>query len=241
MEDQVKDIISRYTKIPVDQINQHTLIGRTAVASSIVLHRMYAQLATDGFAAENYAGIKTYGDLLAALNKTSITALSTTAVPVYQYSAQEQSNTIGIDIENISNMPPVNDFRLAEFYTMNFSPAEIAYCILQPDPYASFAGLFAAKEAIIKADNAYRSSPFNSIIIDHLPSGKPVYPGFRLSISHTNDLTIAVAVKNSDFSATGHSHSIASTGGNALLLTFTAMAALLLSLLSLLLFLYKSC
>lgn len=242
MEEPVKNIISTYTKIPAEQINSQTVIDRSAVASSIVLHRMYAQLATAGFTAENYAGIKTYGDLLVALNKNgSATSLPAIVTDVAQFSNEAQPNTVGIDIESTSVLPRVSDFRLAEFYTMNFAPAEIAYCILQTDPYASFTGLFAAKEAIIKADNAFKNNPFNRIVIDHLPSGKPAFPGFHLSISHTNDLAIVVAVKNSAFSAPGNSDSIPSTGGNHTLLGFTATAALLLSLLSLLLFLYKSC
>ena len=87
---------------------------------------------------------------------------------------------IGIDAEEISLMPATNDFRDHEFYTMNFAAAEIAYCILQPDSRASFAGLFAAKEAIVKADNSYKNKPFHTIFIDHLPGGKP----FHSAIQH---------------------------------------------------------
>jgi phosphopantetheinyl transferase (holo-ACP synthase) len=92
-------------------------------------------------------------------------------------------------------MPSVNDFREDEFYVMNFTPAEISYAILQPDPLATFAGLFAAKEAIVKSDNTIKNKAFNSIFIDHLPSGKPIYPGFSISISHTPTLAMASAVK----------------------------------------------
>jgi hypothetical protein len=77
---------------------------------------------------------------------------------------------------------------------MNFTPSEIAYCVLQPDPYASFAGLFSAKEAIIKADGRLRSRSFNSIGITHGSEGEPLYPGFHLSISHAGGVAVAVAI-----------------------------------------------
>jgi phosphopantetheine--protein transferase-like protein len=102
--------------------------------------------------------------------------------------------TVGIDIEEVDSMPRATDFRENEFYKMNFSSAEIAYCILQSNPYASFAGLFAAKEAIVKANNAKRNKQFNTITINHNTEGKPVYPGFSLSISHTNNVAVAVAL-----------------------------------------------
>jgi phosphopantetheine--protein transferase-like protein len=89
-------------------------------------------------------------------------------------------------------MPVCHDFRKDHFYTMNFTPSEIAYCILRADPYASFAGLFSAKEAVIKA--GLRARPFNKIEIAHLADGKPVFPGFQLSISHAGQVAVAVAV-----------------------------------------------
>jgi phosphopantetheine--protein transferase-like protein len=201
---------------------------------------MYSQLSAEGFAAENYADIKTYGQLLTALNKTG-SSIPVTPVIANEYdgSSEEGNSSIGIDIESISAMPQATDFREAAFYQMNFSAAEIAYCILQSDPLASFAGLFAAKEAIIKADNIYQNKNFNTIFIDHLPNGKPVHPGFQLSISHTGETAIAVAVKNTPPSSTGNSTLISPATGNSTLITFAAVAAFLLSLLSLLLLFIK--
>jgi phosphopantetheinyl transferase (holo-ACP synthase) len=92
-------------------------------------------------------------------------------------------------------MPEVPDFRSAEFYQQNFAAGEIAYCILQPDPYSSFTGLFAAKEAIVKADALFRGRPFHTLKIDHTPEGKPLFPGFGLSISHAGGLAVAVAIR----------------------------------------------
>jgi 4'-phosphopantetheinyl transferase EntD len=78
---------------------------------------------------------------------------------------------------------------------MNFTPQEIAYCILQAEPYSSFAGLFAAKEALVKADASLRERAFHQIGIGHSPEGRPVYPGYTLSIAHANGTAVAVAAR----------------------------------------------
>lgn len=238
MEEQVKNIISTYTRIPADQLQVSTLIDRSAVSSSIVLHRMYAQLTAAGFAAENYASIKTYGQLLSALNKNGTAVVPGPLITNEYDEMMEAASSIGIDIELTSAMPLATDFREAAFYQMNFAPAEIAYCILQPDPIASFAGIFAAKEAIIKADNNYRNKDFHTILIDHLPNGAPMHPGFQLSISHTGETAIAVAVKNNPPVAAGQPVSIPSPGNSSTVL-MVAVAAIVLSLLSLLLLFIK--
>ncbi|MES2849352.1 MAG: 4'-phosphopantetheinyl transferase superfamily protein [Bacteroidota bacterium] len=237
MEEQIKNIVSKYIKIPAEQITAQTVIDRSAVASSIILHRMYAQLANEGVVINDYTLIKTFGQLTGNGKETTLTFTE----PRVQTTTTENENapSVGIDTENISSMPVINDFRENAFYKMNFAPAEIAYCILQPNPYASFTGLFAAKEAIIKADNNYKNKPFHTIIIDHLPTGKPIHAGFQISISHTNDTAIAVAVKNISLPAPSLSLP-GNTGSNSTFITVAAIAAFLLSLLTLILFLVKN-
>lgn len=199
MEEKIKNIVSLYIKVSTDQITNQTLIDRTAVASSIILHRMYGNLRNEGVPVDNYWDIKTFGDLLWQVNvdrtDTEITDQSTLVEENIETNLAEELLSTGSDIEEVKNMPVVNDFREDEFYTMNFHPSEIAYAILQPDPFATFAGLFAAKEAIVKADNTYRSKKFSTIFIDHLPSGKPFFPDFSISISHTSTLAMATAVR----------------------------------------------
>ncbi len=242
MEEQIKNTVSKYIKVPAAQITAQTMIDRSAVASSIILHRMYAQLASEGIAVNDYSVIKTYGQLLANINGGESTAVVPATTGIVSYTALATANelAVGIDIENISSLPVVNDFREDAFYTMNFTPAEIAYCILQPNAYASFAGLFAAKEAIVKADNTYKNKAFNTIYIDHLPEGKPVHPGFQLSISHTSDIAVAVAVKNIPSPAAAITPP-ANDSGMSNVPTLVAIAAILLSLFTLLLFFFKTC
>jgi phosphopantetheine--protein transferase-like protein len=201
MEEKIREIIAVFTKIPVDQVSPSTMIDRSAVKSSIMLHRMYAKLAEQGVVVEDYWDIKNVGALLQRMNgslssKGGMPDTFAVITPgVDETTASDESTAIGIDMELINSMPRVSDFREDAFYTMNFSATEIAYCILQQDAYASFAGLFAAKEAIVKAGNEYMNRPFNTIVIDHLQGGKPVHNEFTLSISHSGEFAIAVAVR----------------------------------------------
>mmetsp|Transcript_15133 Transcript_15133/g.16835 ORF Transcript_15133/g.16835 Transcript_15133/m.16835 type:complete len:206 (+) Transcript_15133:2-619(+) len=65
-----------------------------------------------------------------------------------QRSAFDQG--IGVDAQSVSEI----EARLtssAEFTTRNFTPSEIKYCQLSADTTTSFAGRWAAKEAVVKA------------------------------------------------------------------------------------------
>ena len=98
-------------------------------------------------------------------------------------------------MEDVENLPVVIDFRSDDFYIQNFSPREIEYCLSKENPLPAFTGLFAAKEAVVKADNAYRNRAFNTIEITHDAQGRPGFGHFLLSISHTSKMAVAVAVK----------------------------------------------
>ena len=243
MTQTIKNIVSEYTRIPVDQLQAETPIGRSALGNSIVLHRMYAAMAKEGTNVAGYQQIQTYGELekkisgiIVGVNHTSINPeaiglqLNGTGVKTTQ--------GIGIDIEEVANMPVAADCREDEFYKMNFTPAEIAYCIIQPGQYESFAGLFAAKEAVVKADNRYKAVPFNEIFIDHLPGGQPVFYGFDISISHINQLAVAIAIKNPGQNITG-TNLQSVIAPKSPLTVFLSIIAIILSIIAILIVVFK--
>lgn len=192
MNKDVFEIVSRFTGIDEKILNDQTVIDRNAVKNSIIIHRMYAALAEKGLIVEDYHEVRTLLDL----NKRLSTDYKSEQVFAPLIQNETRPLSIGMDIEKVSNMPETNDFRTHQFYLDNFDATEISHCILQSDPYASFCGLFAAKEAIVKADNSYKSYPFKNIVIKFQPSGMPVFDGFGISISHTSDLAVAVAVRS---------------------------------------------
>jgi len=195
-----KDIISQFLQVDANSITANTSINRQALKSSIFLHRMYGKLADAGFVVADYSNINSFGELLEKLEGKSqnqkVEEQQFNNLPVQQNNTKHQTpnSSIGIDIENIDNLPKTNDFRNEGFYTDNFGEKEIAYCILQPNAYASFAGLFAAKEAIVKANNQYNNTKYNQLVITHNSSGKPQFAGMNISISHTEKTAVAVAM-----------------------------------------------
>ena len=197
METLLKETLSNFLKIDAASINPATVIDRSVVGNSILLHRMYARFSQQGIEVPNYNSIRTFGDLVSRVNGNGNLQTNTNSV-VNENVASQKSDlpaqfSLGIDIENASSFESATDYREAAFYKSNFSAEEISYCLLQPNTLLSFAGLFAAKEAIVKADNSYQGVNFNNIEIKHDKLGKPVYKNFSISISHTDGVAVAVA------------------------------------------------
>jgi phosphopantetheine--protein transferase-like protein len=245
MEDRIKDIVATFLRVPAAQIGPDTRVDRQALQSSILLHRMYARLEEQGFRFENYTGIQVFGDLLRQQQMTgqpaSVAGAAVTEPSAAVRDLSEDAGFIGIDIQDTKALPRTNDFRGDSFYRMNFTPAEISYCILQPDPYASFGGLFAAKEAIIKADGTRRSMNFNSLEIGHTTEGAPFTSDFRLSISHAGGFAVAVAVSERSLSTGGHvaPPALALPAARTGRANYPAWIALLLALLSIIIVLWR--
>ena len=79
---------------------------------------------------------------------------------------------LGVDICEIARM----ERALARHPTMRqrvFTPDEIAYCESKARPAESFAGRFAAREAVIKAIGGYRGRMWQDISVVRHPSGAP--------------------------------------------------------------------
>lgn len=200
MED-LKKIIAVFIKDDPESISDNTLINSKVIPGSILLHRMYAAINKAGYNVKNYSNINTYGELIASIDGKSIDIVnySTTPVPAGGEAKVKDNSLIGVDIESIDNLPLTNDFREHEFYTDNFSVEEIAYSLLKPNPYETFAGLFSAKEALCKVNDDLRDWPFNKINIRHDETGKPIFQDYSISISHSNNYSVAVALSKNNF------------------------------------------
>ena len=80
---------------------------------------------------------------------------------------------LGVDICEIARM----ERALARHPTMRervFTPEEIRYCDSKARPAESYAGRFAAREAVIKALGGYRGKRWQDISVTRHPSGAPV-------------------------------------------------------------------
>jgi phosphopantetheine--protein transferase-like protein len=102
---------------------------------------------------------------------------------------------IGLDIEDVASLPEAEDYREHFFYRDNFSPAEIAHCLLQANVRASFCGIWAAKEAILKSHmRPAKSTRLIDIQITYEEGGRPTHPNCYVSISHTAHTAVAVCL-----------------------------------------------
>jgi holo-[acyl-carrier protein] synthase len=88
------------------------------------------------------------------------------------------------------------------FYNSIFTKSELEYCLRYTDPYPHLAGIFAAKESVIKCSSRQQLRMIDVMIV-HDTYGKPVAIvrnknktiKTRISISHTRSLAIAVAIR----------------------------------------------
>ncbi|KAH7042148.1 hypothetical protein B0J12DRAFT_674785 [Macrophomina phaseolina] len=119
-----------------------------------------------------------------------------------------ENSKVGVDVENISAIPIDND----TFLERNFTEKEQAYCKAAPNPHASFAGRWSAKEAVFKSlgvSGKGAGAPLKDIEVLNDENGAPVVTlhgdaeaaakragvkSVSVSISHSDDQAIAIAV-----------------------------------------------
>ena len=111
---------------------------------------------------------------------------------------------VGIDIENIERFKNLSQHLIERVYTKH----EIEYCNSHTNSYIHFAGMWCAKEAVVKALNDL-SLAVSEIEILHKSNGAPyinITPKLKeyfddikikdihISISHTDTIATAVAM-----------------------------------------------
>jgi phosphopantetheine--protein transferase-like protein len=102
------------------------------------------------------------------------------------------TDNVGIDIQEINELPDSIDFWEDEFYKSKFTSEEIAFCITKDNAKQSFAGLYSCKEALIKSNNNLKWEDINIL---HNINGKPIFPDYYISISHSGLYSIAIAIR----------------------------------------------
>ncbi len=112
---------------------------------------------------------------------------------------------VGVDIVEIARIRSICERHGATFMNKVLTAAETAQCLAKPDPVASLAGRFAAKEAISKAlgTGIARGLGWHSIEVLNNEAGKPVVTlhaphlscrRISLSISHDRHSAVAMAL-----------------------------------------------
>jgi holo-[acyl-carrier protein] synthase len=108
---------------------------------------------------------------------------------------------IGVDIVEISRIRALHERYGDRFLRRILTGAEMEQCLAKPDPVASLAGRFAAKEAVSKAlgTGISQGLSWHSVEVLNDEAGKPLvtlhgHPGCRVSISISHDRHSAVAM-----------------------------------------------
>lgn len=107
---------------------------------------------------------------------------------------------IGIDIISFKRF---NKIKESDYERWNkfFVQSEWDYCFAKADPAQPLAGIFAAKEAVMKSSSEDLMGRTDRIEIHHLKSGRPIVKvdgkqsNIHVSISHTADMAVAIAIK----------------------------------------------
>ena len=116
---------------------------------------------------------------------------------------------VGVDIVEIDRMRGILQ-RTPRFKARVFTAYEQSYCDKKPNSAASYAGCFAAREAVLKALGCgFEGVGLQDVSVEHDDKGRPVVRlagnaleiarnkgvlEIFLSISHTKDLAVANAV-----------------------------------------------
>jgi len=183
----------------------NTLSGGKIVTSDnyIISSRHFNSISNDRFASElKKRGIKWDGSdiifselIIKNLENTNSSLKQKSSNPYIEINTSITSlsdSQVGIDIQEINELPDSNDFWEDEFYKSKFTSEEIAYCITKNNPKQSFAGLYSCKEALIKSDNNLN---WENINILHNENGKPIFSNYDISISHSGLYSVAIACR----------------------------------------------
>lgn len=141
-------------------------------------------------------------DKLLNLNST------TESIKIKQHHEQYNSfntlslyNSIGVDIQKISELfpdglplDPKGDKELTNIFTLK----ELSYAQSKAFPLETLTGIFAAKEAVIKCLGTNANKPFKLTTLEILPdpTGKPIINDCIVSISHSSEYAIAIAISH---------------------------------------------
>lgn len=112
---------------------------------------------------------------------------------------------VGIDIQRTEEIVPAGlgpDLKSSAELRAIFTLREISYAQSRPSPNETLCGIFCAKEALRKCDGALLALPLTEVEVLPDPDGKPAFPGYTLTISHSGGLAVAVALADLAIHAT---------------------------------------
>jgi len=211
--DTLQDVVAALLGTEPAAVRPDLAFAGTRLQGSLARARLYATIERQlGVACPAAFTARTYGELHAAIygpSPASPGAPAPASPPVLAQHVENNRATpgiaCGIDIEMVASLPVVADYWSDAFYCATFTPAEIAYCLLQDQPLTHFAARWCAKEALKKCDATYLQADLRTLEVALSASGAPylcvVTNGhrtplpFAVSLSHTPQMAVAVVVR----------------------------------------------
>ncbi|MBL9202215.1 MAG: 4-phosphopantetheinyl transferase family protein [Opitutaceae bacterium] len=218
----LRDIVAKLGGVGRDAVTPEFSLEVPALKGSLKRAALTAAIRRDlGINCRTAHLARTFGELTAAVFETAPSAteapsarasapvaaapvVATAAPRVAPLAAPSHPFSSGLrcgaDIELVAALPEATDYREHEFYKSHFSPAEIAYCVLQSNPRMHFAARWCAKEALYKAEPALRATPLSAIEVVRAADGGVSFQHagaalpHALSLSHTETQAVALVV-----------------------------------------------
>ena len=108
---------------------------------------------------------------------------------------------IGIDVIDINRFSKLSKGDFSHWDNV-FTKSEWEYGFSAPNPARALAGIFSAKESVMKSVGNELMEQFSRIQICHEASGKPIIKieskkqdNIHISISHSNNTAVSVAIQ----------------------------------------------
>jgi phosphopantetheine--protein transferase-like protein len=189
-------LISFFSRLTNSEVHENSIINLSSGQAS----RAYAWLITNGVAIDGsvFNAPLRISDLLGQGRAEGVNLINdykNKNYPEVQGALSEIKPLIGIDIQSISELFPETlptDLKVDDELLQIFTTKELSYAQSKPKPKETLTGLYAAKEAIFKSTSTHK----NFLQIEILPNsnGKPCVENFEVSISHSGEYAIAVAI-----------------------------------------------
>ena len=199
MKDSVPSVVARFFNVPESALTDSFILPPERLQGSIsrrILHAALKRLA--GAELPGVWKATTFGELTGG----AATPAALAAAPARKTASGKSSHSVGIDLEQTAHLPWTGDPASDPFYVENFTPAETAYALRQPDPRQTLCGLWCAKEAAIKCGPEFAALRPAQIEILHDENGRPRLTvdgadlGCEISISHAEGTAVAVCIRH---------------------------------------------
>lgn len=206
--DALRELTARFWRVPPATVTdglRFDATGLTGFSSTRFLTFVAAVERQLGVRIDDPGSLRSFADLVARAGGGRPSAAP--AIERAPAAALPIGLQLGHDLEEVRNLPTPADYRTDAFYTRNFTPAELDYCLSQKDPRPHLAARLCAKEAVQKCGPALQALPMGAIEIRPTAAGAPTVhildeairrqlggARFLVSLTHTEAYASAVVL-----------------------------------------------